>query len=76
MKIAIAHDWMFSMRGGEKVLECLFELFPTSDLYVLVFDRKRVSNIIKKEKSLHLLFNIYLWQINYINFIFLLFLLQ
>jgi glycosyltransferase involved in cell wall biosynthesis len=50
MKIAIAHDWMFSMRGGEKVLECLFEIFPSADFYVLVFDRQRASSVIKERK--------------------------
>lgn len=50
MKIAIAHDWMFSMRGGEKVLECLFELFPSADFYVLVCDLNRVSSLLKERK--------------------------
>ena len=50
MKIAIAHDWMFSMRGGEKVLECLFELFPSADFYVLVGDLNRVSSLLKERK--------------------------
>ncbi|MFH1666467.1 MAG: hypothetical protein ABIA17_02720 [Elusimicrobiota bacterium] len=32
MKIAIIHDWLVAMRGGEKVLEALCEAYPAADL--------------------------------------------
>ncbi len=34
--IAIVHDWLVSMRGGEKVLEVLCELFPEAALFTLI----------------------------------------
>ncbi len=36
MRVALIHDWLTGMRGGEKVLEALCELFPAADLYTLV----------------------------------------
>ena len=28
MKVALVHDWLIHMRGGERVLEALAELYP------------------------------------------------
>ena len=28
MKVALVHDWLVTLRGGERVLEALCELFP------------------------------------------------
>ncbi|TWT48163.1 GDP-mannose-dependent alpha-(1-6)-phosphatidylinositol monomannoside mannosyltransferase [Rubripirellula amarantea] len=39
MKIALAHHWIMSYRGGERVLEQIAELCPGSDVYVLTHDR-------------------------------------
>ena len=38
MKVAIVHYWLVNMRGGEKVLEALLELFPGADIYTHVYD--------------------------------------
>jgi len=35
VRIALVHDWLTGMRGGEKVLEALCELFPDADLFTL-----------------------------------------
>ncbi len=43
MKVALVHDWLIHMRGGEKVLDALAELYPDATLYTLFFDRKRIS---------------------------------
>ncbi len=43
MKVAIVHDWLNGMRGGEKVLEALLELFPDSTIYTLFYQRGKVS---------------------------------
>lgn len=43
MKIALVHDWLIHMRGGEKVLDALAELYPDATLYTLFFDRKKIS---------------------------------
>jgi glycosyltransferase involved in cell wall biosynthesis len=36
MRIALVHDWLTGMRGGERVLQELSLLFPQADLYTLV----------------------------------------
>src|SRR3990172_5502881 len=36
MKVALVHDWLTGMRGGEKVLLTLMELFPAADIFTLV----------------------------------------
>ena len=38
MKTAIVHYWLINMRGGEKVLEALLELFPDADIYTHVYN--------------------------------------
>ena len=32
MKVAIIHYWLVGMRGGEKVLEAMCELYPPADI--------------------------------------------
>lgn len=34
-RVAVIHDWLTGMRGGEKVLEAILELFPAADVYTL-----------------------------------------
>lgn len=36
MRVAIVHDWLTGMRGGERVLEALVGLFPRSEIFTLV----------------------------------------
>ena len=36
MKVALVHDWLTGMRGGEKALEQIAALFPGADLFTLV----------------------------------------
>src|SRR5581483_1770536 len=48
MKIALVHDWLTGMRGGERVLEVLCERFPTAELFTLVHVRGSVSPIIER----------------------------
>jgi glycosyltransferase involved in cell wall biosynthesis len=43
MKVAIIHDWLTGMRGGEKCLEVFCELFPHADLFTLHYARDSVS---------------------------------
>jgi glycosyltransferase involved in cell wall biosynthesis len=43
MRVAIIHDWLNGMRGGEKVLEGFLELFPESTIYTLLHERGKVS---------------------------------
>ncbi len=47
MKVALVHDWLTGMRGGEKVLEVFCELFPHAHLYTLLHNKESVSDIIE-----------------------------
>jgi glycosyltransferase involved in cell wall biosynthesis len=42
-RVAIVHDWLVSMRGGERVVESLCRLYPDARLFTLRFDRRGVS---------------------------------
>ena len=46
-KIALVHDWLTGMRGGEKCLEVLCELFPDADLYTLIHQKGELSDTIE-----------------------------
>ena len=46
LKVALVHDWLTEMRGGEKCLEILCEMFPNADIYTLFCNSKKISNII------------------------------
>jgi len=50
MRVALVHDWLTGMRGGEKVLEVLANLFPAADIFTLVHLRGQVSPAIEKHK--------------------------
>ncbi len=43
MKVALVHDWLTGMRGGEKVLERIAAMFPEAPIYTLVWNRGSVS---------------------------------
>ena len=47
MKIAIIHDWLTGMRGGEKCLEVICKLYPSADLFTLLHIPGKVSPIIE-----------------------------
>ncbi len=43
MRVALVHDWLTGMRGGEKVLLSLCRLFPDAPLFALLHVRGSVS---------------------------------
>jgi glycosyltransferase involved in cell wall biosynthesis len=43
MRVAIVHDFLYTMRGAERVLDVLCELYPGADLYSLIY-RKGTLN--------------------------------
>jgi glycosyltransferase involved in cell wall biosynthesis len=47
MRVAIIHDWLITTRGGEKCLESFCALFPSADLYTLIYVPDRVSSLVK-----------------------------
>jgi glycosyltransferase involved in cell wall biosynthesis len=48
MRIAIVHEWFTSMRGGEKCVEALCEVFPDATVYALLHVKGSVSPIIER----------------------------
>lgn len=50
MKVAIVHYWLVTMRGGEKVVEAVCELFPQADIFTHVYDPSAVSPTIRQHK--------------------------
>ncbi len=48
MKLALVHDWLTGMRGGEKCLEVLCRAFPDADLYTLLHVPGRTSPAIER----------------------------
>ncbi|MFB3897088.1 MAG: glycosyltransferase [bacterium] len=48
MKIALVHDWLNGMRGGEKVLEIFCELYPQATIFTLLYDPTKVSETIRR----------------------------
>src|SRR5688572_1790250 len=47
-RVALIHDWLTGMRGGEKVLEIFCELFPKVDLFTLLHVPGQVSSAIER----------------------------
>lgn len=47
-RLAIVHEWFTSMRGGEKCVEALCEVFPSATLFVLLHNPGSVSPIIER----------------------------
>jgi glycosyltransferase involved in cell wall biosynthesis len=48
--VALVHDWLTGMRGGEKVLDALCELYPAAPLYCLVHVPGTVSPRIERRR--------------------------
>jgi glycosyltransferase involved in cell wall biosynthesis len=49
-KVALVHDWLTGMRGGEKVLEVICERFPDAELFTLLHVRGSVSPTIERRR--------------------------
>jgi glycosyltransferase involved in cell wall biosynthesis len=47
VKTAIVHDWLTGMRGGEKCLEAICELYPEADLHTLIYRPGHLSATIE-----------------------------
>ena len=49
-RVAIIHYWLVTMRGGERVLERLLELFPEADIFTHVYDPAAMSAAIRAHR--------------------------
>src|SRR5271156_986859 len=50
LRVALVHDWLTGMRGGEKCLEVLCGTFPEAKLYTLIHRRGSLSPAIESMK--------------------------
>jgi glycosyltransferase involved in cell wall biosynthesis len=50
MRVALIHDWLNGMRGGEKVLEALCEIFPEAVIFTLFYQPEKVSKNISSHE--------------------------
>ncbi len=50
MRVALVHDWLTGMRGGEKVLEAVAEIYPQADIFTLVHVKGSVSPLIESRR--------------------------
>ena len=49
-KVAVVHDWLTGMRGGEAVLEAILRIYPDADLFTLIHNRGSVSEFIENRR--------------------------
>src|SRR5499426_81853 len=49
-RVALVHDWLTGMRGGERCLEVFCELFPAADLFTLLCVPGSVSPVIERRR--------------------------
>ena len=50
MKVALVHDWLIHMRGGEKVLDAIAELYPNATIHTLFYDKKHITDNLKNRQ--------------------------
>lgn len=39
MRVAIVHDWLLGMRGGERILNVFCQIFPQAELFTLIYNK-------------------------------------
>lgn len=50
MIVALVHDWLNGMRGGEMVLQAIASIFPRSVIYTLFCDPEMISDDLRKHE--------------------------
>jgi glycosyltransferase involved in cell wall biosynthesis len=50
MKLALVHDWLTGMRGGERVLEALCLQYPDAELFTLIHVRGTVAPVVERRR--------------------------
>jgi len=50
LRVALVHDWLVNMRGGERVLESLCQRFPEAPIFTLLYKPGSVSAAISSHK--------------------------
>ncbi len=52
-RVAIVHDWLTGMRGGEAILDVICELFPNAELFTLLQTDFKMSPKILNGRAVH-----------------------
>jgi glycosyltransferase involved in cell wall biosynthesis len=52
-RAALVHDWLTGMRGGEKVLEAIAELYPDAPIYTLLHVKGSVSPALERHRIVY-----------------------
>jgi len=52
-RVAIVHDWLTGMRGGEAILDAICEIFPQADLFTLLQTDYKMSPQILNGRKVH-----------------------
>lgn len=50
MRVALVHDWLTGMRGGERCLEVFAELFPDAPIFTLIHEKGSVSPLLESRE--------------------------
>ncbi|MCB1178634.1 MAG: glycosyltransferase [Leptospiraceae bacterium] len=50
MKVAVIHDWLTGMRGGELVLDSILKVYPEADLFTLFYSKGKLNPRIEDRK--------------------------
>jgi len=50
VKVALVHDWLTGLRGGERVLEQLCLLYPEADIFTLIYVPGTCGPIIERHR--------------------------
>ncbi|MDQ5913622.1 MAG: hypothetical protein QG623_241 [Patescibacteria group bacterium] len=51
-KIALVHDWLTNMRGGERVLLAMKKAFPKADIYTSVYEPEKLPEFDKYKSQI------------------------
>ena len=52
MRVAIVHDWLLGMRGGERILNVFCKIFPQAELFTLIHDKGSIDHILE-DRPIH-----------------------
>ncbi len=56
-RVAVIHDWLFSLRGGEVVLEAILDLFPEATVFCLFRNKHFQSHVLNRHPVIESPFN-------------------
>jgi glycosyltransferase involved in cell wall biosynthesis len=51
VKVALIHDWLNGMRGGEIVFDALLDLYPDADVFTLIYEPRKLSPEMREKLS-------------------------